>query len=1175
MHYWFPSPEQEHRLLLKTPENVEKYSRELVLELGEKDGSEAVEVHGLLENLEKEGSETEVLDAFRRNLNGLNEQVHAQITSNLEALERDSVVQTKMQQLSKLKTVVHEVMKAAPQTTDKESILTQVANTLEKTTNKVLPKAWTDNMSRKWKVATPILATAGIAAAGALTWRLLKWLGGRAKNSAEEGKAAARESGGGWMKKILIGLGIGTLVFLGLHWYISQKFRLDENGKKILEGFFDPEKDNPIIPNNLGGVPVEEIVDGGAGGAYRGLDDIKEYFGSGFSELFRMKRVREVMEKRETYKTKVEFVQAIIGAVLREGGSFAWSEAGGMIYAGGKLISLECEFGKELWSLVTTGEVDAGSVVATYVEGAIVYGTSLQILKIITIGKYGKGASALWEAGLWPYYTFKRVALGVRSGAHAMRYGYEMTQSTGRPILSAQRRILSMQYRLPRLDSVWSSADGLTVRHAMLMDAMDMRVHATARGHAAIAAFEQLENKLLTNFQKYVQNLAKANKLPEWFTRIAEQKFPGISPRNLNVTQIRAIAQEAVPTAPASHIRPLVPNGATPRSSSAQVEVDSPRNTTPETSTQPQMRRAAGDGVVSEPQPLPEQKPVEVPNDRPPLRVVHEDGTVSEPMGRISDAAEEVPVRQSLDEVLARPASAANHEEVLRILNGPVADAAIEAGDTQLLQMRRAAQSLKFAPGKAALPCSLAAALSGVFILLNERDIKAAEEAGDMKEAELLKSKRTTLILEGVVGTASAPLVFAGPVGWAVIGGQVVVGITNEILYAYAREMGKEDADYLLMNDAELLSNVKKFRSDAHQESSLFAYLKHNTTHYTLTDEEKDALLKAFAEQDPNTPYTDVASFNAGIRQREPKALRLETTMIANRNDIIGAQKLSFLKRIAKDRGGDLSKLRSQDYEMASLYGDLVSLTRRHDTVENPGAMQAEIDHLQNKYSSLGVRLDTLDLSGVSGHELYKLLYKDFDHSWEKSDLAKVLTLERMQASVDQLELLKSYVHSGLATKEQAYDAFRMSMLSGVVGEQLKVISLVNSSPSYKMSDVDVAAEDALYTFIERTTQNLFEEIWENRLDEHAVLVRMDDVRSKLQRECSLLSNDSVAYTRDRASIDPESPHYSAIKHWRSDRKRPFGKIRRVHSLLLPKREEAPPEQPSPPLAIGGYDTVW
>lgn len=318
------------------------------------------------------------------------------------------------------------------------------------------------------------------------------------------------------------------------------------DGRPVLTGPLDRRVNNPFIPD-----VIEAPIEGGAEGGFRALDDLKQYFGPAYDVLMKSGKVQEVLKNREGYKTMPELIQAITLAAMADGIEFGFEGGKGVLRTGVQLINLDCQFGSMLLKLATTGEVDIGDLMSVYVEGAVLYGTSFAILKAITLGRYGKNASILLEAGLWPVYTVKRVVIpGATSGFRAVKFTYSAYNPDSALRLGLSRNFSGLTQRQLSLGAfAGSSEEGLLARHQFMLDQGDLLRRARAcKGVDAdtLRMFEAAEAKSIKHFQSYLKPLIAKSQVPKWFTDAhASSSAKGIALADLNDVQIREIAQAA------------------------------------------------------------------------------------------------------------------------------------------------------------------------------------------------------------------------------------------------------------------------------------------------------------------------------------------------------------------------------------------------------------------------------------------------------------------------------------------------------------------------------------------------------------------------------------------------------------------------------------------------------
>lgn len=1060
---------------------MEVLGQNLVTELSEAT-SEADAVKTLFESLDKEGNENDIVDTFRKSLDGLSASVQTQIDLNLGVLEKETALTSYRNRLQALKSVVSTAK--APETTF-QKITRNVGNGIETATDYVLPKEWTKDWSRQKKIAVGAAGSLGLLVLGVAAVQTIRGAWRRAKESNEAGKDAAERTEGGWMKKWAVRLGVTGLVLLGLYWLLNKT----KTGREALGGAKE--------------------------GAQNAWDNVNENLGPGIAELMKLKAVREVLSHPERYATRAEFMQAIVWATLKEGGSFIWSEGGGILCIGGRLIQLEAEFGSELWEFVQTGEIDTGEMVATYVEGVLLYATSLQALKILTIGKYGKGVSTLWEAGLWPYYTLKRVVVQPAvAGVKTARFGYELTQATGRPVLSGRRMALNMKYKLPRLDSMWKTADGLAARHAMLQEAMELRVHASARGHAALDAFDQLESKMLTNYQKYVQGLAKSNQLPEWFSVAARQKYPSLNIADLSLEQMKSIVRDVVPTGTGNIATATAAETVAVREGRTGTQLDDIARANRElteigSDTAENMTRAG----------------------RQTQSATSATHSTAVPRGRENTLA-----REFLDEWKpgTTVSSADNAAEALGRTAATQSDEALRVG---------AGSKLLHVSGKA-LGGGLVVAgvvLDTMAINENARALEEAKKNGNAAEVSRLESRNQSLQMERVYNTGTGiaflanPVLISNPIGWVAIGGGLAVHFTSEALYERAKKLGETDAEYLQKSDEELRHII---RTDAPRAlSALRAYLMHNVRSYEVDTATMNAWLEG------SSWANDPLGFNQALAAGDSEAEALMQRQLYNRNVRIVSAQTSMLEKLAASRYGkkanywELRKLTPEDYEMAGLYGDLHARYMHDD--ENASSVEVELQGMEKMYAALDTDLtlarplqELRNKGGETGHlghesqELPRLMYEDYDRSWKESDTAWALRMNRILRT---LPATVGAVNETRESRKMRYQAFRSAYLSSFLSEEFRSIGNMNH-----------VAIDATYTYANERTQTLFENLEREHAFENinAVLNDSADEHQKRMAHSSMyllmsttgeLRNACKTFVRERGARSLRSPLHDSL----------------------------------------------
>lgn len=623
----------------------------------------------LLRTIQNNDQKPDILARVREKLKALSPEQQEQFDTNLKALEARVTGFAEgvalLQEVSKLRAELQELKESLPPAT---------------TATEWLQREWTD-------ISTDFMEGSAWKKAGYLTgaylgYRVVTGLWNKIRSV-----FTSSEKKGFFGKLLSLGAtAVGTVAgALGVS-QLLKAFGQSEgtnpsaftavkgpDGRPILSGFFDRRTNNPIIPD-----VVEDVVDPVAEGTYRGLDDMKTFFGPAFDALYEHENIRKVMESRDDYESSFEYVQAIVTAALADGVHFAFDGATGFLSVGGKLISLTGEFGTILFGGLVDGELDTGDLLSVYVEGTVLYATSLVALKAITLNRYGRNANILWEAGAWPVYTVKRT---YDAAKRTLSFTHELASSSSATRLGFERKLGALNLKRLRLGRFMGiSEEGLALQHMLTVDQVRLLEKARASSSVdpeTLRLFETQEAKAVKQFREYLLKFVKKNggRLPDWFVRAQDaSSAKGIAPDLLTAAHLRDIVTRVDRTVtpevspeipnPRSSVRPEEPElhsrTQTPEdvsSSGTQQATDDaihaaeeaapssvphgtnpenaphsplPQDPVPQTSAPhtPPRRTAVGDGVVPEAAPslMPERA---TPSWSP--RVVRPDGTVFDP----------------------------------------------------------------------------------------------------------------------------------------------------------------------------------------------------------------------------------------------------------------------------------------------------------------------------------------------------------------------------------------------------------------------------------------------------------------------------------------------------------------------------------------------------------------
>ena len=262
----------------------------------------------------------------------------------------------------------------------------------------------------------------------------------------------------------------------------------------------------------------EQIFEAGKGvieGVSKGVKDITDATKKAIEGLPQGKNIEEFFKRNEAgeFKTPKEYVFAFAEAAMKDGWDFVINTDGSIfIAAGKKIVSLQTNLWSPLLEWFQTGELKTGEIIAAYVNGAIVYGTSLAAIKAVTFGRYAKGSGLLKETALWPYYIIKRPVGAV---AGTISFAHEVVSPNGTVRTSILRRYNTAKQWKLYLGSFFDvSPEGLAVRHQAVKDLMDLCERVP--DHPNINAFKAARDDAVTAFKKYLHALDKKGQVPQW-----------------------------------------------------------------------------------------------------------------------------------------------------------------------------------------------------------------------------------------------------------------------------------------------------------------------------------------------------------------------------------------------------------------------------------------------------------------------------------------------------------------------------------------------------------------------------------------------------------------------------------------------------------------------------------
>jgi hypothetical protein len=387
----------------------------------------------------------------------------------------------------------------------------------------------------------PYLTTAlGVS----VIYLIARWFN-RAKNSGVE---AAKATKGSWWKKLLIGLGVGTLVAVVGHSFLK---RFDWYNKKIAE--FEKQLSN-IADVAKGGVTIVEKI---GEGLKAGAEKTAQLLGpAASSAVSRFEAVQQVWRDIGKYPSDAAFEVALLAAIAKSGAGFVWDAAGVSLTAGGNVIACNKDFYTKIVSHFEQGDLwsanGLGDIFATYIEGSIVFGTSLTALKLFTLNRVGKGADVLWESALWPVYSVKRGLSAGRRGVGMAWYATDFARAKqmGFSTLKTSAK-LNITLPLGRWFSV--SEEGLATRWLLARDTAERLSKAKANRYVSnvtknVPEFTRVEEYALEELQKYLQAMKKNGiAIPTWAQDAINIDHAGVPTEKLSTGALSEIIQRGYP----------------------------------------------------------------------------------------------------------------------------------------------------------------------------------------------------------------------------------------------------------------------------------------------------------------------------------------------------------------------------------------------------------------------------------------------------------------------------------------------------------------------------------------------------------------------------------------------------------------------------------------------------
>ena len=288
-------------------------------------------------------------------------------------------------------------------------------------------------------------------------------------------------------------------------------------------------KDYAMNPANALPKGAAEVATKTKEGAENGLKNGLEILGPAARELITHEHTQKVLSERSKY-TETEFAGALLSAFIQDGYDFVIDEAGIAVVAGGKLLQLTGTFYGQAYDYFYNQNMTpktTGDLMATYVNGVLVFASSLAALKLVTLNRVGKNANMLLETGLWPIYTVKRGAQGSYS---LLRGTTELadSQSATRLTMSRMNATVTREVRLTagrRLSA--ATPDGLHFRYEFAQDQRRLfesaEINERIRKNAdSLELFKVNMEKSIDEFGQYLKGMKEADIPPQFMDAFRE-----------------------------------------------------------------------------------------------------------------------------------------------------------------------------------------------------------------------------------------------------------------------------------------------------------------------------------------------------------------------------------------------------------------------------------------------------------------------------------------------------------------------------------------------------------------------------------------------------------------------------------------------------------------------------
>ncbi len=511
-------------------------------------GDKPVIFQTLRKRLEQTEANEQVRGVIAGNIQRLAEKVEARAATH-ENARQDAMELRRMVDQRQLKSAIPaQPVQTAEQ--NPKTALEQIRETAVNAADWTKEKAQTVYKEvNSWSTGKKIAVGAGILG-GVLA---VRWLWKKLRGEKQESGDKQKE--GSWLSRnwsVIPGLGLLALLGYGGYrlweylapWLGNKDPNSQRNNKPGLMdpgGPLDPKTDNPLIPDVIE-KPIETIADG----TIRGLQTSRQILGGPAAALMDgVEAYRHIRANRQTYESDEAYVADIIWAAMNHGCHLVFTSTGALLYADSKLIPLSLHFGAVARRIIVDREwtVENGSdLVATWINGSLIYGTSIAALKAVGITH---GAKIVQETMLWPIYAVKRGVLLPLERAGSL------INPRGSARLAGMRRLNTFRGTASLRVDRWltnPSAQGIANRLQFVRDMQDLltRVGGNATAQNVQSLYTASYHKSLEELQKYLKKFP-AGHLPKPLQQQFETMFGHMSIDTLTLDNLGDLAKHTDP----------------------------------------------------------------------------------------------------------------------------------------------------------------------------------------------------------------------------------------------------------------------------------------------------------------------------------------------------------------------------------------------------------------------------------------------------------------------------------------------------------------------------------------------------------------------------------------------------------------------------------------------------